>query len=65
MVSKQDDAGFWIDWGRHGHGPAKDSIEGKVYTTTLCILMLEIYYRYLQNTGDDKHRKGATALKNS
>ena len=64
VVSKQDDAGFWIDWG-HAHGPAKDSIEGKVYTTTLCILMLEIYYRYLQNTGDDKHRKGATALKNS
>ena len=65
VVKNQSPDGSWTDWGRHGHGPDKDSVEGKVYTTTLCILMLEIYYRYLQNTGDDKYRKGATALKNS
>ncbi len=65
VVEHQNQDGSWTDWGHGGHGPDKDSVEGKVYCTTLCILMLEIYYRYLQNTGDDKHRKGATALKNS
>jgi len=65
VVGHQNQDGSWTDWGHGGHGPNKESVEGKVYTTTLCILMLEIYYRYLQNTGDDKHRKGATGLKNS
>jgi hypothetical protein len=63
VVEHQSPDGSWIDWGHAGHGPDANSVEGKVYTTTLCILMLEIYYRYLQNTGDDKYRKGATALK--
>ena len=63
VVEHQDKDGSWKDWGHGGHGPAADSKEGKIYTSTLCILMLEIYYRYLQNTGDDKHRKGATGLK--
>jgi len=65
VVDHQNQDGSWTDWGHAGHGPDAASVEGKVYTTTLCVLMLEIYYRYLQNTGDDKYRKGATALKNS
>lgn len=65
LVKKQNAEGYWIDWGHKGHGPDANSIEGKIYTTTLCTLMLEIYYRYLQNTGDDKYAKGATGLKES
>jgi hypothetical protein len=65
VVDHQSPDGSWTDWGAHGHGPDANSVEGKVYSTTLCVLMLEIYYRYLQNTGDDKYRKGATALKGS
>jgi hypothetical protein len=65
VVDHQSPDGSWTDWGAHGHGPDSASITGKVYTTSLCILMLEIYYRYLQNTGDDKYRKGATGLKSS
>ena len=65
VVDHQNADGSWTDWGHHGHGPDANSVEGKVYSTTLCILMLEIYYRYLQNTGDDKYRKGATGLKGS
>ena len=65
LVKKQSSEGFWIDWGHKGHGPDANSTEGKIYTTTLCTLMLEIYYRYLQNTGDDAHAKGASGLKES
>jgi hypothetical protein len=65
VVDHQNPDGSWTDWGHAGHGPDAASVEGKVYTTTLCVLMLEIYYRYLQNTGDDKYRSGATALKGS
>ena len=65
VVDHQSPDGSWTNWGHKGHGPDAASVTGKVYCTTLCILMLEIYYRYLQNTGDDKYRKGATALKGS
>ena len=63
LLKKQSPEGYWMDWGHQGHGPDANTIEGKIYTTTLCTLMLEIYYRYLQNTGDDKFAKGATGLK--
>jgi hypothetical protein len=63
LLKKQSPEGYWMDWGHQGHGPEANTIEGKIYTTTLCTLMLEIYYRYLQNTGDDKFAKGATGLK--
>ncbi len=65
LLKKQSAEGYWIDWGHKGHGPDANSIEGKIYTTTLCTLMLEIYYRYLQNTGDDKYATGSTGLRGS
>jgi hypothetical protein len=38
--------------GGHGHGPAKtpETLTAKVYATTLCALMLTVYYRYLPSS---------------
>ena len=45
VVDKQSKDGSWTNWGHAGHGPKPETLEGKFYTTTLCTLMLEIYYR--------------------
>jgi hypothetical protein len=44
----QNPDGSWPAPGGKGHGPAGKS--GEVYRTTLCILMLEVFYRYMPTT---------------
>lgn len=44
----QNPDGSWPAPGFAGHGPqAEESMTGQVYRTTLCILMLEVFYRYM------------------
>jgi len=40
--------GSWPEPGGKMHGPA--GVSGQVYRTTLCILMLEVFYRYMPTT---------------
>jgi hypothetical protein len=47
----QNPDGSWPAPGGKGHGPqGANSMTGKVYRTTLCILMLEVFYRYMPTT---------------
>ena len=46
VIDAQEKNGSWPAAG--GHAPKGE--EGKVYTTALCALMLEVYYRYLPAT---------------
>jgi hypothetical protein len=47
----QNPDGSWPAPGGKGHGPqSTESMTGKVYRTTLCILMLEVFYRYMPTT---------------
>jgi hypothetical protein len=48
IVNHQSADGSWPPTKAHGPGPQQDEgAFGPVYRTTLCILMLESYYRYL------------------
>jgi hypothetical protein len=48
LVSVQNPDGSWPAPGHKNHGPMnEESMTGKVYRTTLCILMLEVFYRYM------------------
>jgi hypothetical protein len=48
ICDSQNPDGSWPAPGGKAHGPANaESMTGKVYRTTLCILMLEVYYRYM------------------
>jgi hypothetical protein len=55
LTDNQHKEGYWVYPG-HGHAP-KDDLTGKVYATTLCALMLTVYYRYLPSS------KGAIGAK--
>jgi hypothetical protein len=46
IVGVQNPDGSWPEPGGKGHGPG-DEKSGAVYRTTLCILMLEVFYRYM------------------
>jgi hypothetical protein len=51
IVGVQNPDGSWPKPGGKPHGPAgEDSKTGAVYRTTLCILMLEVFYRYMPTT---------------
>jgi hypothetical protein len=51
IVSVQNTDGSWPAPGGKGHGPqSTESKTGKVYRTSLCILMLEVFYRYMPTT---------------
>ncbi len=51
IVDAQSPDGSWPPHGGKGHGPEKKPDgAGPVYRTTLCILMLEVYYRYMPST---------------
>jgi len=51
LVGVQNTDGSWPMTGAKGHGPeGEDSKTGTVYRTTLCILMLEVFYRYMPTT---------------
>ncbi len=48
ICDSQNPDGSWPAPGGKMHGPAnEESVAGKVYRTTFCILMLEVYYRYM------------------
>jgi len=49
LVGVQDPDGSWpVNEGKEAGGlNAADTIDGQVYRTTLCALMLEVYYRFL------------------
>jgi hypothetical protein len=44
LVTNQHQEGYWHVPGGHGNG---SDLKGKVFSTTLCCLQLEVYYRYL------------------
>jgi len=44
LVSNQHQEGYWLVKSGHGNGA---DLKGKVFSTTLCCLQLEVYYRYL------------------
>ncbi len=47
IINAQSSDGSWPVPGAKGHGPQSDtSRTGAVYRTTLCTLMLEVFYRY-------------------
>ena len=51
ICDAQEPDGKWPLTGGKGHGPNSDpGITGQVYRTTLCILMLEVFYRYMPTT---------------
>ena len=51
ICDAQEPDGKWPLTGGKGHGPNSDpAITGQVYRTTLCILMLEVFYRYMPTT---------------
>ena len=52
LGDNQSAEGYWMYPGGHGHGPAKkpETLDGKIYATTLCALMLTVYYRYLPSS---------------
>lgn len=52
IVDAQSPDGSWpVHGGSKAHGPEKQPDgSGPVYRTTLCILMLEVYYRYMPST---------------
>ena len=59
----QHPEGFWVYPGDYHGGNVGDDITQKVYATTLCALMLTVYYRYLPSTkgaiGDRGMKKAA------
>jgi hypothetical protein len=51
IVTVQNTDGSWPAPGGKGHGPQSgNSKSGQVYRTSLCILMLEVFYRYMPTT---------------
>jgi hypothetical protein len=53
IVQNQSPDGSWPVPGNKGHGPmGENSKTGQVYRTTLCILMLEVFYRYMPTNKD-------------
>ncbi|MCH2208533.1 MAG: hypothetical protein MK132_22045 [Lentisphaerales bacterium] len=54
----QHSEGYWEYPGNY-HGKGISGLEDKVYATTLCALMLTVYYRYLPSTKGAVGNKGA------
>ena len=51
VVDAQNPDGSWPAPGGKGTGPQMtETMAGKVYRTSLCILMLEVFYRYMPTT---------------
>jgi hypothetical protein len=51
QIAKGDDAGSWPAIPAKAAGPQSDEkAAGPYYRTTLCVLMLEVYYRYMPTT---------------
>ena len=51
IVNAQNPDGSWPEPGGKAHGPQHGNNKtGQVYRTTLCILMLEVFYRYMPTT---------------
>ena len=64
IVNHQGPEGCWPPNGGGDVGGlgAADNIDGQIYRTTLCTLMLEVFYRYLP-TGKDHSSKTWMQLK--
>ena len=56
LTANQHTEGYW-EYPGHYHGAKGDETTERVYATTLCALMLTVYYRYLPST------KGAIGAK--
>ena len=51
LVQNQSTDGSWPVPGGKAHGPsAQNNKTGAVYRTTLCVLTLEVFYRYMPAT---------------
>jgi len=50
LKESQHPEGYWVYPGDYHGGNVGDDITQKVYATTLCALMLTVYYRYLPST---------------
>ena len=51
IASAQTPDGSWPAPGGKAHGPqTQENVTGKVYRSALCILMLEVFYRYMPTT---------------
>ncbi len=51
ICDAQKEDGSWPVPGGKAHGPqAGENMTGAVYRTTLCVLMLEVFYRYMPTT---------------
>ena len=48
-------------WDAPGGGKSRENTFGPVYSTTLCCLSLEVYYRYLPIYQDMEHKSGSSA----
>ena len=63
LAGSQHDEGYWVYPGNYHGGNVGDDITQKVYATTLCALMLTVYYRYLPSSkgaiGDRDAKKEA------
>ena len=55
LLNNQNPDGSWKPPGFVGHGQAP---ENDVYRNTLCVLMLEVYYRFLATSGGSDGRSG-------
>ena len=49
LNGNQHSEGYWV-YPHIGHGPEPETLTGKIYATTLCALMLTVYYRYLPSS---------------
>jgi hypothetical protein len=49
LNDNQNPEGYWV-CPSDSHGPKPETLTGKVYATTLCALMLTVYYRYLPSS---------------
>ena len=60
--NNQHPEGFW-EYPGNWHGETKDATTDRVYATTLCALMLTVYYRYLPSTKGALGNKAAKQKK--
>ena len=47
LIAKQNPKGYWVYPGTKHGASSMDDLTGKIYSTTLCSLILTVYYRYL------------------
>jgi hypothetical protein len=60
VLKGQDTDGSWRvpGGGKEIRAVAPEFVQNKTYRTTLCILMLEVYYRFLSTDGGGRRHSG-------